>query len=130
MLTRFLGIFTGFRTGQVLKFPAVKPDAKFIAGVEAANAFIKTELGIDGRLIETPGHTLHCVSLLMSDGRCFCGDACMNIYGSIFNHLPFFIESDEKLRQTWDVLRSSVSILLPGHGPAFPIDQLPPNSII
>eukprot|EP01106_Pelomyxa_sp_JSP_P013200 TRINITY_DN3878_c0_g1_i1.p2 TRINITY_DN3878_c0_g1~~TRINITY_DN3878_c0_g1_i1.p2 ORF type:complete len:155 (-),score=65.84 TRINITY_DN3878_c0_g1_i1:214-678(-) len=128
-MTQFLSLFTGFGTGKVFTYPPLRPETVLVSDLAAGNALLQS-LGVGGTLIETPGHTDDSISVLMADGRCFCGDACMNIYNMLFNYLPFFIASDEKLHATWDTLRSRASVLLPGHGPAVPIAQLPPSTII
>jgi ribonuclease/clavin/mitogillin len=66
-------------------------------------------LGLFGEILPTLGHTDHCVSLLLDDGRAFTGD------------LPPEEAAGEnpKALASWALLRSRI---YPGHGPIRPLE--------
>lgn len=74
------------------------------------------ELGIPGEILHTPGHTEHCVSLLLDDGSAFTGDLPPEAYA--FDN-PVALA-------TWKMLRErGATRIYPAHGPVRGIDELP-----
>ncbi|MEP7286367.1 MAG: MBL fold metallo-hydrolase [Chloroflexota bacterium] len=72
-------------------------------------------LGIEGKIIATPGHSDDSVTLILEDGSAFTGD---------LTH-PAMIEDDPTslLYQSWEKIRvEGVKTIYPGHGPIW---QLP-----
>jgi glyoxylase-like metal-dependent hydrolase (beta-lactamase superfamily II) len=66
-------------------------------------------LGIDGELVETPGHSVDSVSLVLADGSAFVGDL----------HLPNQVEGEmlEAVRRSWrSLLDLGIRVAYPGHG--------------
>jgi glyoxylase-like metal-dependent hydrolase (beta-lactamase superfamily II) len=55
------------------KFVDITNDGNHIISCERSRQFLE-EIGIGGEILPTPGHTDHCVSLLLDDGSVFCGD--------------------------------------------------------
>ena len=53
--------------------------------VEGDNYEVLKEIGIDRTIFYTPGHTDDSISVVLSYGRAFVGDAAMNF----FEHLPY-----------------------------------------
>lgn len=73
-------------------------------------------LGIGGEILATPGHSDHCVSLLLDDGSVFTGDLPWE--GVAFDN-PVALAS-------WDTLRTrGATRVYPGHGPIRPIGTRP-----
>lgn len=76
------------------------------------------ELGIAGEILPTPGHSDHCVSLLLDDGSVFTGDLPPE---------PFAFDNPTALA-SWQLLRQRGAIrVYPAHGPVRPIGQPPGN---
>jgi glyoxylase-like metal-dependent hydrolase (beta-lactamase superfamily II) len=74
------------------------------------------ELGIPGEILHTPGHTEHCVSLLLDDGSAFTGDLPPEAY-AFDNYVAL---------ATWKMLRErGATHIYPAHGPVREIDDLP-----
>ena len=72
-----------------------------------------SQIGIAGEILPTPGHSAHCVSLLLDDGSVFTGDLPPEAY-AFDNPLAL---------STWKTLRErGARRVYPGHGPARPID--------
>lgn len=71
-------------------------------------------IGITGEILPTPGHSDHCVSLLLDDGSAFTGD------------LPpeAFAYDNPVALASWEMLRRrGANRVYPGHGPVRPIDE-------
>jgi len=72
-------------------------------------------IGIAGEILSTPGHTDHCVSLLLDDGSVFTGD--LTPEGAAFDN-PTALAS-------WQLLRErGATRVHPAHGPIRPIGPL------
>jgi len=73
------------------------------------------ELGIDGEIVATPGHSEDSVSLVLDEGAAFTGDLT-----------PLSMATDEQrpaLEQSWQRLRElGVRTIYPGHGPSRPFE--------
>jgi len=73
---------------------------------------ILAEIGIAGDILATPGHSDHCVSLLLDDGSAFTGD--LPPEEAAFDN-PVALASWERLRER------GARIVYPAHGPVRPI---------
>lgn len=74
------------------------------------------QIGISGEILHTPGHTDHCVSLLLDSGAVFTGD--LTSERMAFDN-PVVLE-------TWKMLRAhGARRMYPGHGPIRGIDDTP-----
>jgi glyoxylase-like metal-dependent hydrolase (beta-lactamase superfamily II) len=72
------------------------------------------QIGIAGEILHTPGHSDHCVSLLLDDGSVFTGDLPPEAYA--FDN-PVALA-------TWRLLRERGAMwVYPGHGPIRSIDE-------
>jgi glyoxylase-like metal-dependent hydrolase (beta-lactamase superfamily II) len=99
----------------------VKPHDHYTEIVAAGNVVIPfaesrarlAEVGIDGEVLPTPGHSDDSVTLLLDDGSAFTGDLTP----------PGFEEeaNAEAVAASWRMLRDrGASRLYPGHGPPRP----------
>ena len=80
----------------------------------AQSRALLAELGIAGEIVPTPGHSAHCVSLLLDDGSVFTGD------------LPpeTLVFDNPVALHTWAMLRArGATRIYPGHGPVRAIDD-------
>lgn len=93
-----------------------KPSDHYVDITETGNVIIAFEesrqflgeLGIAGEILPTPGHSDHCVSLLLDDGSAFTGDLPTAAYAP---NNPTALASWERL---WELGARKV---YPGHGP-------------
>lgn len=79
----------------------------------ASRAFLK-KLGIEGEIINTPGHSDDSVSLVLDSGLAFTGDL----------HRPAVADDTNRAAtvRSWEQLRAlHVTRIYPGHGPDQPI---------
>ncbi|MBP1468702.1 MBL fold metallo-hydrolase [Candidatus Chloroploca sp. M-50] len=75
-----------------------------------------SQIGIAGEILHTPGHSDHCVSLLLDDGTVFTGDLPPEAYA--FDN-PVALAS-------WGLLRAhGATRVYPAHGPIRAIDETP-----
>ena len=105
-----------------------KPGDNYVDITEDGNVIISCEqsrqllgqIGIAGEILHTPGHSDHCVSLLLDDGSVFTGDLPPEAYA--FDN-PVALA-------TWRLLRErGAARVYPAHGPARSIDETPSGTI-
>ena len=83
-------------------------------------------IGIDGKIIHTPGHTHDSISVILSDGSAIVGDAAMNFMEFCrTRHRPIYIQDLEQTFQSWEKLRNhGARVIYPSHGDPFAADEL------
>lgn len=102
----------------------IKPEDNYVEITEDENVIIPFErsrgllsqIGIAGEILHTPGHTDHCVSLLLDDGSVFTGDLPleMHAYGN------------SVILATWKRLREhGARRVYPAHGPIQSVNTMP-----
>jgi glyoxylase-like metal-dependent hydrolase (beta-lactamase superfamily II) len=107
------------------KFPPVRLAERDIL-IEGDNDSFLKEIGIDGVILHTPGHTRDSVSVLLSDGSAFVGDAAMNfLRWTGIGHRPIYIEDINTVYESWRKLREKgARIFYPAHGRPFSATKL------
>ncbi len=116
MLPNYLMKF--FNNFTEMNFRPFHPD--IIMDVESVEM---KEYGIEGKIVETPGHTRGSISLVMGDFA-LVGDLCMNILWSR-RGIPLFIDNTSQLMESWEkLIKMGVKIIYPAHGNSFPIEVL------
>ncbi|MCL7453339.1 MAG: MBL fold metallo-hydrolase [Anaerolineae bacterium] len=101
-----------------------KPEDNYVDITDEGNVIISfgqsrqllSEIGIAGEILHTPGHSDHCVSLLLDDGSAFTGDLPPEAYA--FDNPVALV--------TWRLLRArGANRVYPAHGPIRSIDAAP-----
>jgi len=107
------------------KFPPVRLAERDIV-IEGDNDSFLKGIGIDGVILHTPGHTRDSVSVLLSDGRAFVGDAAMNfLRWTGVGHRPIYIEDINTVYESWRKLRErGARVIYPAHGRPFSATKL------
>jgi glyoxylase-like metal-dependent hydrolase (beta-lactamase superfamily II) len=104
-----------------------KPWDNYVDITPAGNVILSFEesrrlldrIGIPGQILHTPGHSDHCISLLLDDGSVFTGD--LPPEGYAFDN-PVALAS-------WKLLREhGATRVHPAHGPVRPMDESYPVS--
>ncbi|QAA76761.1 MAG: beta-lactamase-like [Candidatus Bipolaricaulis sibiricus] len=99
-----------------------KPRDNYVEITDQGNVVISADqsrevldrIGIHGEILPTPGHTEHCVSLLLDDGSAFTGDLPPESYAA----------SNPVALQTWRRLRErGVRRVYPAHGPPWTLQD-------
>lgn len=89
------------------------------------------EIGIplNGRIVETPGHSSDSISVLLEDGTCFVGDAASNLPQFLgLKYCVIIVEDIEEYYKTWRrLLAGGAQRVFPAHGGPFPAAKLAQN---
>jgi glyoxylase-like metal-dependent hydrolase (beta-lactamase superfamily II) len=86
------------------------------------------EIGIDGVILHTPGHTPGSLSVVLSDGKAFVGDCVMNLI--ISRPEPFVYDNLNDLYKSWTKLKKNdVRMVYPAHGKMLSIDKIKPRLV-
>jgi glyoxylase-like metal-dependent hydrolase (beta-lactamase superfamily II) len=94
--------------------------------VEHDNIEVLKGIGLEGRILSTPGHTSDSISVILSTGQAFIGDIAMNFLpGSGLRYRPIYIRDIQEVTESWKKLKKcGAKILFPAHGAPFPIERL------
>lgn len=108
-----------------LNFPPVRLAERDIV-IEGDNNSLLKGIGIDGVILHTPGHTRDSVSVLLSDGRAFVGDAAMNfLRWTGVGHRLIYIEDINTVYESWRKLRErGARVIYPAYGRSFSATKL------
>lgn len=84
------------------------------------------QIGIEGKIIHTPGHTQDSITVVLKDGKAFVGDAAMDLLNiCMCEHRPIFITDESKTFESWQKIKDhGAKIIYPSHGSPFPIENL------
>jgi len=93
--------------------------------LESDSDFLRN-FGINGTIIETPGHTIGSLSLLMDNGDAYVGDAAMNFMKFLgLKKRPMIAEDYNKVFESWEkLLNSGAKQIFPSHGDPFSAEEL------
>ncbi len=103
-------------------FPPVKLTDRDIV-IDGDNDEILKEIGIDGVILHTPGHTStgDSISVLLSNGSAFVGDIAMNFlrWTGVGNR-PIYVDNIDTVYESWRKLRErGARVIYPSHGHCF-----------
>jgi glyoxylase-like metal-dependent hydrolase (beta-lactamase superfamily II) len=89
--------------------------------------FLK-QIGIDGKILYTPGHTKDSISVVLNNGNSFVGDVAMNFLQFCgIKYRPIYIENITEVYESWRWLKKEGGKkIYPAHGKPFTIDRLEP----
>lgn len=108
-------------------FPPMKSEyeSRLIFISDENQVRLKREL--NGKIIETAGHTSDSISLFLNDGCLFCGDAAMNGFLSKHN-ITIWAEDSVAFLQSWNsIIALQPAKIFPGHGKPFDVRFLKRN---
>ena len=99
--------------------------------LEGDNESFLKEIGIDGVVLHTPGHTKDSISVLLSDGTAFVGDAAMNfLWWTGSRHRPIGFDDINTVYESWQKLREhGARVIYPAHGKPFSAQELVPSLV-
>lgn len=109
------------------KFSPIKTE--FESRIITADKDNRTELEnvLNGKIIETAGHTSDSISLLLNNGYLFCGDAAMNGFPSKHN-ITIWAEDKKAFLQSWHkIISLQPALIFPGHGKPLAVKLLERN---
>jgi len=120
-----LKLYKLFNPDWTLSFPPVCIREKDIL-VDGDNESILKNIGIDGKIIYTPGHTIDSISVILEDEIIFCGDAAMSwpLWAGI-KYCTIFITDIGQFYRSWEkIIKTGVKMVYPAHGMEFSIEKL------
>ncbi|HPH95117.1 MAG TPA: MBL fold metallo-hydrolase [Anaerolineaceae bacterium] len=107
------------------RLPALGGRAEDVV-IEGDDDHLLASIGIEGRILHTPGHTRDSISVLLADGHAFVGDAASNslhVLGTAYR--PFVLENPEQVKESWVKLKQAgARVFHPAHGAAFEVEKL------
>ena len=94
--------------------------------ISGDNCDLLNSIGIDGKILHTPGHSKDSISIVLSDGSAFVGDAAMNFLNFCrIKYRPIFIEDIDSVFASWRKLtKHGAKWIYPAHGRPFSADML------
>ena len=83
-------------------------------------------IGINGKILHTPGHSRDSISVILSDGSAFVGDVAMNfLHITGIGHRPIFIENINTVYESWQkLIEQGAKVIYPSHGKPFSAREL------
>jgi hydroxyacylglutathione hydrolase len=92
---------------------------------EDNDTFLRS-IGIEGKIIVTPGHSDDSISLALDDGRFFTGDLNENWLKFTGAGLrPIHLTDEDELIESWGkIIDIGAKHIYPGHGTSFGVDEL------
>jgi glyoxylase-like metal-dependent hydrolase (beta-lactamase superfamily II) len=135
-------VFGFFNKFHEFQYPPVIPydNVKLLKGSQDNHEVLR-DIGLEGVIIHTPGHTEDGISIILDDGSVFPGDNAMNAW--FFNILgiqkrPLFTQDLNLIFKSWkQYINLKGKRIYPAHGKDFSIELLSkklskfkPNSIL
>jgi len=110
---------------KTTKFPPVLPKNEDIIIDNDNDQFLR-EIGINGKILYTPGHSKDSISIMLDNGNVFIGDLAMNNFKSgNIKFMPILVDSIDVVLEGWDKLIDNGSkTIYPAHGDYFTADEL------
>ena len=90
------------------------------------NCDILQRIGVEGTILHTPGHSRDSISVVLSDGSAFVGDAAMNFLRFCgIKHRPIFVDDIDAVFESWrKLLEQGAKWIYPAHGKPFSAEKL------
>ncbi len=81
-------------------------------------------MGVDGKIVYTPGHTDDLISVILANGDAFVGDACMSNLGFL-HYRPIEVYDLNLVFESWrKIIGNGAKTIYPGHGKPFTAEEL------
>ncbi len=106
-------------------FPPVTAGGRDLI-VNGDDNLVLRRIGVNGRILYTPGHTADSISVLLDDGTAFVGDLAMNFMNFTgIEYRPIFIENISDVFSSWKkIVDAGAGRIYPAHGDPFPSARL------
>ena len=131
-VNRFIKMVAGLKMRLdrrwTLTFPAFNLRKEDIL-VDGDDDQLLRSLGVDGRVIYTPGHCIDHLSVVLDTGEAFCGDAAANFLNwAGTRHCTVFMTDMEEAYRSWrKILETDARVIFPAHGQPFAASNLEKN---
>jgi glyoxylase-like metal-dependent hydrolase (beta-lactamase superfamily II) len=92
--------------------------------VDGDNEYLLKTIGIDGRIVYTPGHTNNSISVILACGDAFVGDVCMTFLGFLHGR-PIVQDDLDLVYESWrKIIKIGARTIYPAHGRPFALEEL------
>lgn len=102
------------------QYPAISPNEMDIVVYSDIDDYTLRNIGIQGRIVTTPGHSHDSISVLLDNGSAYVGDLVMNMPNmKLIGKIPFPIEAEDYLeikQSLKKLLDMGTTIFYPSHG--------------
>ena len=121
---KFLLTIFFFFHGNFKYSPVVAYDSDII--VDGDDDRVLRDIGVNAKILHTPGHTRDSMSVLCDDGNAFVGDASTNFLGFLGTRYRTICYTDLSLvyASISKLLKNGAKTILPTHGAPFTSDKL------
>jgi len=94
--------------------------------VDGDDEKVLRSIGVDGKILYTPGHTEDSMTVLLDNGKAFVGDAVMNFLKFTgTGYRPIYYTDEEKMYESVArIVRSGAKTIIPAHGNPFSVGKL------
>ena len=97
--------------------------------VDGTTSLSGVGIGLSGKIVETPGHSIDSICVVLDDGNCFVGDAAarfLQFAGT--KYCVIYLENLEQYYASWrTLLENGAKQVHPGHGKSFSAARLRDN---
>ena len=122
------GIKMRFDPNWTLTFPPFNLRDNDIL-ISADDDQLLRKIGIEGRILTTPGHCTDHIAIVLDNGDTFCGDAASSFllpFGT--RYATLFMTNMEDAYRSWQkMLDARAQVIYPGHGKPFSSEKLKEN---
>ena len=86
-------------------------------------------IGLNGRIIETPGHSIDSISIIFDDGDCIVGDAAANMLQFAgAKYCVIALDHIDEYYASWrKIISENAKQIYPSHGRPFGVEKLTDN---
>ena len=102
------------------EYPAISPDEMDIIVNSDIDDYTLRNIGVQGKIVTTPGHSHDSISVLLDNGSAYVGDLVMNMPNmKLIGKIPFPIEAEDysQIKQSLEkLLDLGATIFYPSHG--------------
>jgi len=122
------GIKMRFDPRWTLSFPPFTLREKDIL-ISADDDKLLRKIGIDGRILTTPGHCLDHIAIVLDNGYAFCGDVAASFLLALgTRYCTVFMTNMEEAYRSWQkMLDARAKMIYPAHGKPFSVEKLREN---
>ena len=97
--------------------------------ISADDDQVLRKIGIAGRILTTPGHSVDHIVIVLDNGDTFCGDAAASFLLALGTHYctVFMTDMEDAYRSWQKMLDARAQIIYPAHGKPFSAEKLRQN---
>lgn len=122
------GIKMRFDPNWTLSFPPFRLRENDLL-ISADDDQLLRKIGVEGRILTTPGHCMDHIVIVLDNGDAFCGDAASSFllpFGT--RYATLFMTNMEDAYRSWQkMLDARAQVIYPSHGKAFSAEKLRQN---